>query len=145
MTTDRTCEEWPKAVGLTSESTSLSTPTLPLRVFDSSSRSDVTSRCCSIPASIALASNPISQGLVRNRKMYPLFTASMAVFWSAFPVSIMRTQSGAAFLTALRNSTPFMRGICISETTTAKGPFSAIASSPSSPPGAVSIWKSFRR
>ncbi len=45
----------------------------------------------------------------------------MAVCWSALPVSITRTVSGAAFLASARNSTPFIPGIRMSETTTANG------------------------
>jgi hypothetical protein len=54
-----------------------------------------------------------------KRKMLPWFTASIAVCWSALPVSIILTLSGESWLTHLRNSIPSIPGIRMSVITTA--------------------------
>jgi len=60
-----------------------------------------------------------SQGLARKRKIAPRFTASMAVAWSALPVSMIRVVSGQSSRAWLSSSTPSIPGMRWSETMTA--------------------------
>jgi hypothetical protein len=98
---------------------SVSSPTQPDRVRSSRSFSAVSRvywRTAAVRAS-AISGGP--QGLTRNRKTCPWFTAAWAVARSALPVSMMRTLSGASAWARLSNSTPFIPGISMSATTTA--------------------------
>ena len=66
---------------------------LPANVSSSSMRSAVTSWYWVMPASITTPRDSSVQGLFRNRKTEPRFTASTAVSWSTRPVSMMRLDS----------------------------------------------------
>jgi hypothetical protein len=52
--------------------------------------------------------------------MLPRFTALIAIFRSACPVSIIRTLAGLSACTFSKNSIPFMPGILKSDTSTGK-------------------------
>ncbi|EKD38050.1 MAG: hypothetical protein ACD_75C00883G0001 [uncultured bacterium] len=82
------------AMGLARLNTSESTVMLPIRVLSSSSFSAVTRRYCLCARAIAITRVGVGHGLFRKRKICPLLTASIAVSWSAFPVSISRMVSG---------------------------------------------------
>jgi hypothetical protein len=115
----RTRDARPKAAGLTSEITSVSTLMLPLSVFCSSSRSPVTRRNCAMPAVSAAARSSGAHGLVRKRKMRPSLMAASAVSSSECPVSMIRTVSGDTRCASARKRTPSSPGMRRSDTTTA--------------------------
>ncbi len=137
-------EERLKASGLTIAKTSTRTLMLFLKVFSSSSFSAVTSRYCSIDEAIAFARRWAGQGLVRNLKIFPSFTALMAESRSALPVSMTRTVFGHIERILPRNSIPSIPGMRKSETTTANGPRSEMIFSPSAALCAVSILNCLR-
>ena len=69
--------------------------------------------------------------------MWPSLTAAIVASKSAWPLKIILTVSGSRSRTLARNCAPFMAGMRISETTTAKGPLSPIRRSASAPLEAV--------
>ncbi len=73
--------------------------------------------------------------------MAPSLTACIAACRLALPVRMMRTALGCLVRTSARNCTPFITGMFMSETTTAKGSPFSIASRPSRGPGASVTWK----
>jgi hypothetical protein len=111
--------ERPKAIGLSRPRTSRRMWIAPLSVFSRRMRSPVTRRYCSIPAFSEPTRVSGGQGLVRKRKIQPRFTASMAASRFAWPVIRMRTVLGATSRTRARNRIPSIRGMCMSDTTTA--------------------------
>jgi hypothetical protein len=113
------------------------------RAFFTSSFSATWLRYCSTPAPIAATRTSRSHGFDKNRKIRPLFTASIAAFMSEYPVNSIRTDSGAFSRTRARKSAPFIPGMRISEITTANGPRLSRIASPCSPLTAVvtSKWR----
>jgi hypothetical protein len=141
----RKCCDLPKEWASCMARMSLNIRALPLSVLSSTSRSAVTRRYCFSPARSAGINSSGGHGLVRKRKMWPWLTASRAVFWSAFPVNMIRTCPEPRLPSSVRNSMPFMPGICMSATTTAYGSRPRTMASAFAPPTAVSMTNSFLR
>ena len=97
-----------------------------------------------MPLLIDWTSFSVSQGFIRNRNIWPSFTAATVESMSAWPESTMRTVSGAISLTRARNRAPFISGMRMSETTTANGPFDSIIARPAAAPFAVSTSSRLR-
>ncbi len=85
------------------------------------------------------------QGFVRNRKIWPSFTAAIAEVRSAWPVSRMRCAPGAMASVRARNSAPFMPGMRMSDTMMSTDGSSCSNASAAAPPSAVRTSYSLAR